>query len=307
METVDHVRLPDGLWTRPLALNDAEAVFELIAASEEADIGEVLIELEDIQGDWQRPSLDFERDTLAVLEGDRLLAFAEISSRGRGEATVHPQHRGQGIGTYVLGWMADRMRAVGGSRVGQSIPASNVDAVDLMRRHGYEELYTSWILRLALDAEISADAALPEGVVVRPFKPGEERAAYQVIEDAFNEWPNRPPSTYDDWEAVVLRRPGFEPWHLLVAADGVELLGVCYLSVGDGVVWVDQLAVRKDQRGRGLGRALLVAAFREGRSRGAGSAQLSTDSRTGALGVYEHVGMSVTNTFVHMSLDLRRN
>lgn len=304
MEAVDHVRLPVGLQARSLAPDDAVAVFDLIAASEAVDIGEVLIELEDIQGDWQRPSLDFERDTLAVLEGDRLVAFAEISSRGRAEASVHPSHRGRGIGTYVLSWTQERMRAVGGSRVGQSVSAANVEAVDLMRRHGYEQLYASWVLKLAPDAEIRGGGTPPAGVVVRQCQPGEERAAYQVIEDAFNEWPDRPPTTYEDWEAIVLRRPGFEPWHLLVAAEGDELLGVCYLTVSGDAVWVDQLAVRGDQRGRGLGRVLLVAAFREGRSRGAGWAELSTDSRTGALGLYEHVGMSVTDTFVHLSLDL---
>lgn len=307
MEAVDHVRLPAGLQARSLGPDDAEAVFDLIAASEATDVGEVLIELEDIQGDWQRPSLDFERDTLAVLDGDRIVAFAEISSRGRAEATVHPSHRGRGIGAYVLSWTEDRMRAVGGSRVGQSVPAANVDALSLMRLHGYEQLYTSWILRLPPDAEIYGDKAQPEGVVIRPLEPGEERAAYQVVEDAFNEWPHRPPSTYEDWEAIYLGRPGFEPWHLLVAADGGDLVGVSLSSVSEDVVWIDQLAVRKDQRGRGLGRALLVEAFRQGRSHGAGSAQLSTDSRTGALGVYEHVGMEVTDTFVHMSLDLRES
>ena len=307
MEAVDRLDLPPGLRARPLGPDDAAAVYDLTAASEAADIGEVLIELEDIQSDWQRPSLDFARDTLAVLDRDRLVAFAEISSRGRAEASVHPSHRGRGIGTYVISWTEDRMRAVGGSRVGQSVPATNADALALMRRRGYEQLYSSWVLKLSPDAEIRGDATPPQGVVVRPYQPGEERAAYQVVEDAFNEWPDRPPTTFEDWEAIVLRRPGFEPWHLLVAAQGDELLGVCGLTVSGDVVWVDQLAVRADQRGRGLGRVLLVAAFREGRSRGAGWAELSTDSRTGALGLYEHVGMSVTDTFVHMALDLRRN
>ncbi|MPZ61511.1 MAG: GNAT family N-acetyltransferase, partial [Propionibacteriales bacterium] len=32
--------------------------------------------------------------------------------------------------------------------------------------------------------------------------------------------------------------------------------------------------------------------------------ELSTDSRTGALGLYEHVGMRVRNTFEHWALDL---
>jgi ribosomal protein S18 acetylase RimI-like enzyme len=67
---------------------------------------------------------------------------------------------------------------------------------------------------------------------------------------------------------------------------------------------VDQVAVRRDQRGLGLARALLVDAFERARARGATVSELSTDSRTGALGLYEHVGMSVTQTWRHWMTDL---
>ena len=304
MRTIDSVDLPPGLLTRPLCHDDAQAVYELIAASEEADLGAALIDLEDILGDWQRPSLDFERDTLAVLDGERLVALAELSASGRVEASVHPTARGRGIGTYVVAWTEDRVRARGGARVSQTVAATSVSAVDLLLGRGYQQLWTSWLLELPADAEIRGDGTPPDGVVVRPYQPGEEHLAFQVVEDAFNEWPERPPSTFEDWAAPVLKRPGFEPWHLLVAAHGDELVGVCNVVVSGNSVWVNQLAVRRDQRGRGLGRVLLVAAFQEGRARGAGTAELSTDSRTGALGLYEHVGMSVTDTFLHLALDL---
>ena len=47
--------------------------------------------------------------------------------------------------------------------------------------------------------------------------------------------------------------------------------------------YIDQLAVRSDQRHRGLAQALLVDAFARGRAHGAHRSALSTDSRTGAL------------------------
>ena len=67
------------------------------------------------------------------------------------------------------------------------------------------------------------------------------------------------------------------------------------------MAWVN---VRRDARGRGLGRVLLVAAFAEARSRGATISRLNTDSRTGALGLYEHVGMVVVETYEHYAVDL---
>jgi GNAT superfamily N-acetyltransferase len=63
--------------------------------------------------------------------------------------------------------------------------------------------------------------------------------------------------------------------------------------------WVNQVAVRRDQRGLGLGRALLASSFAAARERGATRFGLSTDSRTGALGLYERVGMTARLTYTH--------
>ena len=51
-------------------------------------------------------------------------------------------------------------------------------------------------------------------------------------------------------------------------------------------------------------RALLVDCFAEAREHGATRSELSTDSRTGALGLYERVGMRVTSTWVHRAIAL---
>jgi len=47
-----------------------------------------------------------------------------------------------------------------------------------------------------------------------------------------------------------------------------------------------------------------VDAFEEARRRGAIRSELSTDSRTGALGVYQAVGMVTTQTWHHWAVDL---
>ena len=60
-----------------------------------------------------------------------------------------------------------------------------------------------------------------------------------------------------------------------------------------------QLAVAREHRSLGLGRALLLRAFELFHARGRASVGLSTDSRTGALGLYEHVGMRVVRSYTH--------
>lgn len=63
--------------------------------------------------------------------------------------------------------------------------------------------------------------------------------------------------------------------------------------------WVEQVAVAKGHRNRGLGRALLQECFRRFWEIGRRQCGVSTDSRTGALSLYEHAGMSVRRSYTH--------
>ena len=68
--------------------------------------------------------------------------------------------------------------------------------------------------------------------------------------------------------------------------------------------YIDRLATHKGHRNRGLAQALLVDSFAVGGEHGAVRSELSTDSRTGALTLYERVGMSVTSVWVNRAKDL---
>lgn len=128
---------------------------------------------------------------------------------------------------------------------------------------------------------------------------------HRVIDDAFSVWPERERVPYEDWSAEFTEGDDAAPWQRRVVRDpGGEVVGVAMVVASeDGVVWVNQLAVRSDRRSEGLGRALLADSFAEGRRRGLARAALATDSRTGALPLYEGVGMVVTGTFRDYVLD----
>jgi GNAT superfamily N-acetyltransferase len=76
------------------------------------------------------------------------------------------------------------------------------------------------------------------------------------------------------------------------------------VSDDGATAYVDRLAVRRDQRNRGLAQALLVDCFALARDHGTTRSELSTDSRTGALGLYERVGMVPTSVWVNRGIDL---
>ncbi|MEP6798039.1 MAG: GNAT family N-acetyltransferase [Lapillicoccus sp.] len=295
--------LPAGFSTRALTLDDARPVFEIIAASEMHDLGERVVDLEDILGDWQRPSFDLGGQAVGVEWGGRLAAYAEVYAGYRADAHVLPEHRGRGVGTWLAWWIRDEARRQGSTIVGMPVPQGS-DGDRLLTALGYHVRWTSWVLGLP-DGAVIEPQPVRAGYAIRDLRPGDEPAAYRLVEDAFGEWPDRVPTAYDDWAAATVLRPGFEPGllRLMTDPDGTPV-AMCLLVVSGDCAYVDELAVRKDQRGLGLARALLVDGFERGRARGATRSELSTDSRTGALGLYERVGMVVTSTWLHRGIAL---
>jgi GNAT superfamily N-acetyltransferase len=297
------MRLPPGLTARPLTMADAPAVTELVVAAELSLLGETITEQADIVGAWQRPSFDLTRSTIGVFAGQRLIGWAEHSGGDRAGADVHPQWLGQGIGTALTDWLCQTARAAGVAVLGMPVPAGSPGEA-LLLELGFRPRWQSWVLQLPPGAEIPG-VALPVGFSVRAALPQEHRQAWQVVEDAFLEWSDRPRQPFPDWAATTVARPGFEPWQLRAATapDG-SLAGACLVQVFDGCGFVDKVAVRRADRGRGLGQALLADAFAAARAHGATRSELSTDTRTGALGLYRRLGMVVTSEWVNLATDL---
>ena len=299
--------VPAGYTARPLSYADAQAVTDLIAACERADVGKVEIVIEDVEGDWARPSYEPARDGVLVLAADGTpAAVAEVSKGSRADVAVHPDHRGRGIGSALLAWTFDQARAAGGTTVGQTVLDAKTDARALFEQAGMHQRYSSWILEIDVTPDHPAPQ-VPDGVTIRAASTddAERRAAWQVIEDSFAHWPGRTAGTYDDWAAAITGRAGFEPWQLAVAVEGDEVVGTEVLLVyPDAGGWVQQIAVRADHRGRGIGAALLDHAFGTFAARGETVVGLNTDSRTGALGLYEKVGMTVVRSYTNWALDL---
>ncbi len=295
--------LPPGLTNRPLTTADTRAVFEIMAAVELAEIGEVEIEEADIVADWQRPSFDLAGSTVGVFDGHRLVGYAEVSGHDRGDAAVQPDMQGRGIGTALAHWMQSLVRARGGLRIGMPVPEGSAGD-RLLAALGYHVRWTSWVLKLPAGRDI-VERPLPEGYVVREATETERRTVWTVVEDAFLEWSDRDRQSFEDCAARMWLRPGFEPWNIRVVADsGGEVVGVSFVVKAGDEAYVDQLAVRRDQRNRGLAQALLVDSFAVGRAHGAVASCLSTDSRTGALPLYEKVGMEVTSVWVNRAIEV---
>lgn len=295
--------LPDGLTTRPVTTADSRIVFELIAAQERADTGSVEVEEADLISDWARPSCDLAASSVAVFDGDDLVAYGELLDADRSDAAVRPSHRGRGIGTWLAGWLRALAASRGSSIIGMPVPQGSAGD-RLLESLGYHVRWTSWVLRLPPGVVIPP-RALPAGHVVRAATEVDFVAAHDVLEDAFLEWSVRARESYEDFAAATFGRPGFEPWNFrVVVSDAGEVVGAAVVFIGteSATAYVQRIAVRRDQRRRGLAQALLVDCFEVAREHGATVSELSTDSRTGALGLYELVGMVATSTWVNRAV-----
>ncbi|HWC22863.1 MAG TPA: GNAT family N-acetyltransferase [Flexivirga sp.] len=298
-------------WTvRALRLDDAPGVAAAMAASELHDIGQVGIEEADIVSDWQRPSFEVGASTVGVFTpGGELAAYAEYPGHDRCDATVQPAYRTRGLGTALARWVIARARRAGAVAVGMPVPQGSAGE-SLLRGLGFADRWTSWTLRLPSDAQIERPR-LPDGHRIRnAVSTQDRRAAYDVLEDAFLEWSARDKATYDDFAAQTYQRPGFADWHMRIVcrdtADGEDVVAAVFsvVDTNHGSVYVDRLAVRADARRQGHARALLADVFAIGREHGATGFELSTDSRTGALGLYTGLGMEVTSTWINLAVSL---
>ena len=292
--------LPEGLVTRPLTWDDVGSVFRIEAESEAFDDGEAELSLSDVESEWRRPAFDLATMSVGVFDADRLVGYAEVF-RGRAEAVVAPAERGRGIGSALARWTWNVARASARDVVDQAISDTEHDAAKLFTSLGYERGHTAWILRITLDGE-PPSPEVPDDVVFRAYRPGlDEPRMFEVIETAFGEWADREPNTYEDWRAQFLDRGDAPPELQVLAASGNRIVGVAinYDAAEDTEGWVQQLAVDAAHRRRGIGRALLQESFRRFHELGRRTCGLSTDSRTGALGLYERAGMRVRKSYTH--------
>ncbi|OIK28283.1 GNAT family N-acetyltransferase [Streptomyces malaysiense] len=302
---------PAGYRVRPATTTDTDAVHRLVGAGECALHGRVTTGADRIAADLGGAQGEPACDTVLVTDraGDPA-AWGWVRGR-RATVHVHPGHRGRGLGAALLAWTEARARELGGDRLAQTISDSDLAATALLRSGGYVRMVTEWLLEMPMPHEPVVPEP-PSGITVRAFRAGDEEAAYRLTEDAFDEWQQRR-KPYAEWARHTVGRATFAPAASPLAfVDGRLVGAVLALDPGtDGEVdagvaaapapgapdggegYVERVAVRRDQRNRGIARLLLQEAFRAFYRQGKRSCVLWTHSDTGALPLYERIGMTV--------------
>jgi mycothiol synthase len=307
--------LPEGYTTRAPTREDAEAVATLISACQIADTGETDMSVEELLDDWH--PLDLTEEAVIVTGPDgQIAAYADVLNRSFVTVSVygyvHPDHRGMGIGTYLVAWgerwtrghtpqAPDNVRVV----VQHYINTANAGARRLLEDSGYNKpVRAMYVMETRLD-ETPPRPHWPEGISVRNFVPGkDERAVFEAVEDAFRDMWGRPRGTF---ERFVGMTESFDPSLWFLALEGDEIAGVtlCKTLAGEG--WISVVGVSRPWRNRGLGLALLRHTLTEYQRRGIHKVSLSVDAEsiTGAPRLYGRAGMRVRESFIIHLKELR--
>lgn len=212
---------------------------------------------------------------------------------------------GAGLEEALLQRWEDEAHRWGLPTLHRDLPADDVEGLARLAGRGWQVEEEGWILRLEPSAPLEA-TSLPSGYAVRPVTEADLPEVHRVVMEAFAQYgPSRP---YEDWCSGMVERPDVTLRHWRLATHGGEVVGACLmqdpLGAGEGEAWVSQLAVVPDHRRRGLARELLVQVALAARERGVARLGLFTYEATGALGLYERVGMRVVHRLRTCTLDL---
>jgi mycothiol synthase len=301
--------LPAGYAVRHPLPEEAASIQSLLDACETADTGEPRTHENDIVNEWRsdqcRPAEDW---WVATAEGGGIVAVGWVWPETAAELTadhyVHPDHRGRGLGDVMLDLIETRASEIAAATEG-SRPVVVVwcEDSDVVRRasidrRGFAPVRQYFEMAIALDDEPAAPR-WPEGIEPRRLRPGDESAVYRADQEAFAAHHLFEPRPYDEWLLFHVDATDADVTLWWLAWAGEELAGYVIPYETDHGAVIGDLGVRAPYRGRGIGRALLLAAFGILRERGQKIARLFVDAQnvTNAVRVYEAAGMHVARRF----------
>jgi mycothiol synthase len=292
---------PDGYTVRPSTRDDIETIARLVQAIDRHDEGIVEPVRDYIEHDWANPLFDPEQDTLVVAaETGDLASYGSAwgidpSTSVEAWINIYPDHRGRGLGTWLVGWAEARSRRYltrpGTFTLLRPIVSSSGAGGAFLQGLGYRHVRTFWYLERRLDGTETAGDA-PDGRLDQALSGRRRPAVHRVLEA-----PSRVNSASSRWPTTRGRRPTSSRRrrisHSCSWPSTAGRVGVLTAGFLEEEAWVHELGVLEGHRGTGIGWALLQRVFAELAASGRTIVKLNVDgeNRTGATRLYEGVGM----------------
>lgn len=274
---------------------DLDDLVELYRACDEVDAPGTVSDREDVAWRWRTAEFDRDRDAWVARRDGAAVAYAWVFE-GLADVRVRPGARGRGLGRHLLR-LVEARAAEQGSRDGhlrQNLTNLMPEARALLEAHGYVYSHHYALMAIGLDHRPSVPAA-PSGVELRTYEVGPDDAA---VHAAFNrawsqyEGPRWEPEPLERWmDAVESEDFDAKHWHLAVEDD--EIVAFCLGERYGDNGWIQYLGVLPEQRGRGLGRVLLMQGLAGFHAEGVRRVELTVSSENvpAARALYESAGL----------------
>jgi ribosomal protein S18 acetylase RimI-like enzyme len=317
------IRLPDipGIVARRWAGDHDYATVADLVNAEAGSFGPgYLTTPEDVRVSFESSSnMDLEDDFRFVEAGGSPLGYVIVrwwQEEGgprvyRHMCKVHPDWLQRGIGTALLAWAQERLREVGAGHTRcacDRIFRTDVDHTGspaglLLESFGYRPTqHHAELVRPHLDDV--PDAALPEGVELRPVEPGHLRAIFEADAEANRDHWGYVAPTDKDWRAF-LDFPYTDHSLWKIAWTGDRVVGQVRGFVNEAENeefgrkrgWCEFISTDRARRGRGVATALISATLREFRERGLEEAALGVhiENPNKAFRLYRRLGFEITS------------
>lgn len=294
---------------------------------------------EGVRHEFESRAPDFFQTQVVAEQGGRVVgvggighdSFSHEDWRYWGGLHVHPDAHGQGVGTALYDELVRRVRGRGAREIRTMLSDLPHDAagVEFLRKRGFAAKWDRYESSLhTQDADLHAFDALMESVEaggVRlkslPELAGDPRRNHWLYELDWLLFQDVPMGltltkrSFEQWVKDELDDPSLRPELSFVAVDPTRndpLTGpyVGYSTIGwnaaGNYAYIGMTGVRREDRGRGIAKALKVAAMRALHAAGGGEIKTFNDSLNKAmLGMNEALGFKRTATRTRYELTLK--
>ena len=293
--------------------DDFDAIHALLDVSSRATLGEP--ESRDELRLWlDSPTVDPQRDVRLLEDDGRLVGYVDVDPIGEDpvrwwcDLRVHPDEAIEATAPVLVEWAESRAQN-GILRVWSL--AGDERRIAALEGLGFARSRLSYRMKIELGETEPEVPAWPDGISVRTFADGDERAVYEAHRETWRDSWEPTVESYEVWAHWYWERTDFDPSLWFLACDGDDIAGYSLCRPHEAnpeIGWVQLLGVRRPWRRRGLGEALLRHSFREFHRRGFRRVDLGVDaeSPTGATRLYGRAGMQAYRVTVFHDKQLGR-